>query len=164
MNVKKLAAEIGVVFAAAALLGFATNDLNPNGVKISINRPVKQTADAALQRHQELDSAEPIVIGKEQLKRLVQAKDIIIIDTRTPQEFLQGRIPNAINIPFERLEESIETIDSLAKTSWIVTYCDGPPCDKAQLLAAELIDMGFARVAYYDAGLDDWKKTEGVQQ
>ncbi len=146
-------------------MGFAANFVHPNGVKITINRPEKQAAeDTVFLQNMGGETNEAVVINKQQLKDLISTGTIILIDARRPQEFLHERIPNAINIPFEMLGDYIDTIDSLPKTSWIVTYCDEPPCDKAKLLATTLADMGFTRVAYYDAGLDDWKKTEDVEQ
>jgi rhodanese-related sulfurtransferase len=159
---KKLVIEIAAVIAAATFLGFAANFINPNGVKITINRPEKRAAKDTVFLQNSGETNEAVVISKQQLKELISS-GIILIDTRSPQEFLQERITNAINVPFEMLDDYISTIDSLPKTSWIVTYCDGPPCDKARLLAMNLADMGF-HVAYYDAGLDDWKKTEDVER
>ncbi|MBN1560037.1 rhodanese-like domain-containing protein [candidate division KSB1 bacterium] len=165
MSIKKVATQVISIIAAAVLLGLTANFMNPNGVKITINRSAGQASDDALFQHgADREMNEPIVINKEQLKKLLAAGDIIIIDTRSPQEFLHGRIPHAINIPFEMLDQAIATIDSMEKTSWIVTYCDGPPCDKAQHLGAMLSDMGFTRVAFYDAGLDDWKITEDIEE
>ena len=164
MSVKKTLINIIIVVVAASLLGFANNLLNPNGVKIAFDRPAKEAADNSIFSQDSSDeTTEAVVIDKEQLKELIAKGDVFLVDARDSQEFAQAKIPGAINIPFEMLGEFIDTIDNLPKTSWIVTYCDGPPCDKAQLLATTLTDMGFKHVAYYDAGLDDWKTTEDVE-
>ncbi len=49
--------------------------------------------------------------GNGKIKRALQ-KGAIIIDVRTPQEFDRGHIPDAFNIPVDRIKVSIERIKS----------------------------------------------------
>lgn len=44
-----------------------------------------------------------------------------IIDVRSPQEFASGHIDNALNIPLDRLQHSIEDLKEMPKP--IVAYC-----------------------------------------
>jgi rhodanese-related sulfurtransferase len=153
-----------LILAISAILGFANNYINPNRVELSHERPTADIAADSTFERENAPATGPVVVGKKQLKTLVQEENAIIVDARSPEEFLTGHIQDAINIPFDRLGEFIEQVDALPKDKWIVTYCDGPPCDKSEMLAFELFQMGFERVAYYDAGLEDWKTTEDIDQ
>ncbi|PWI34743.1 rhodanese-like domain-containing protein [Vibrio albus] len=44
----------------------------------------------------------------------------MVVDVRTPEEFNQKHLPNAVNIPLKTLPDSL---GSLPKDSWIVVYC-----------------------------------------
>lgn len=50
-----------------------------------------------------------------------QAEDYLLVDVRKPNEYLQGFIPNAINMPLDNLRDSISTIDD--KEQAIILYC-----------------------------------------
>jgi len=65
--------------------------------------------------------------------------DFILIDVRQADEFVQGHIPGAINIPRPELEASIETILA-APNQVIVVHCTDR--GRAQLVCHILRDMG----------------------
>ena len=160
MQLKKLSMEIISIFGASLIFGFANQAVNPNRIQISQVRPVADVvSDAAL-----TDSVavllEPLSVDKAQLKRLIQEENAVAIDARMEDEFAEDHIPGAINLPFDSIGEFLEEIDDLEKDQWVICYCDGPPCDKGRLLANVLFDRDFIRVAYYDAGLEDWKTSE----
>jgi len=48
-------------------------------------------------------------LGAGKIKRALE-KGAIIIDVRTPQEYDRGHIPDAFNIPVDRIKASIERI------------------------------------------------------
>ncbi len=48
----------------------------------------------------------------------------LIIDVRTEKEFSAGHIPEAINIPHDRIEERISEIEDF-KTKKVILYCRG---------------------------------------
>jgi len=165
MNLRSLFLPTLFILIISVILGFANNFLNPNRVVLSNERPTAQIIeDSTLEGASPEKISQPIVLGKEQLKKLILDGTAIVIDARTPDEFLSGHIIGAINIPFELLIDYIQQVDELPRDKWLVCYCDGPPCDKGKLLADELFKMDFKQVAYYDAGLDDWKTTEELEQ
>lgn len=65
------------------------------------------------------------VISAEELKKTLDAKkQIVLVDSRTEQEYAQGHIPRAINIP----PEKVNTIGPLLpknKAVQIIIYCRG---------------------------------------
>lgn len=65
------------------------------------------------------------IISAEELKKMSDAKkQIAIVDTRTEQEFRQGHIPKAINIPPEKVNVIASLLPKSKKTA-IVFYCRG---------------------------------------
>ena len=53
---------------------------------------------------------------------IVHADEAIWLDVRTPQEFSEGHVEPAINIPFEQISNRISEVTS-DKTSEIILYC-----------------------------------------
>ena len=47
---------------------------------------------------------------------------------------------------------------SLPKDNWLICYCDGPQCDLSELLAYQLMELGFEKVAIYHEGIEGWIK------
>ena len=67
-------------------------------------------------------------ITQQQFKRLIAQKNVVIVDTRTPEEFRLGHIPGAILLPLEGMmtwpDEYEKTAEMLQRsTKPIVTYC-----------------------------------------
>ena len=61
----------------------------------------------------------------EELKKMIdEGSKMLIVDTRGEYEYLQGHIPNAINIPQEKFD-IIETLLPKNKDMQIVFYCRG---------------------------------------
>lgn len=85
---------------------------------------------------------------------------VIFIDARSPEEFAEGHIKYAINIPFYGSENYSNAINSLNKNDIIVAYCSGADCDIAQLSGEELFEMGFKRVYVFVGGYDEWAKNK----
>jgi rhodanese-related sulfurtransferase len=163
-----------------AVLGLLVNFFHPHGVKIALKRPSPTyAADAALEpelppvhikgRREEPDdepavTGGPVFISKQQTRSLLGEGRAIAVDARLHADYAAGHIPGAINIPYDDLYQYRERLETLPKDKWIISYCDGPPCDLGEMLACELVNMGFSKVAIYEQGLDEWKGTEPVER
>jgi rhodanese-related sulfurtransferase len=58
--------------------------------------------------------------------RKLIAEGAVVLDVRTPEEFADGHLPNATNLPHHRVAASIADVDKLVagdKTKPIVVYC-----------------------------------------
>ena len=58
--------------------------------------------------------------------RKLIAEGAVVLDVRTPEEFADGHLPNATNIPHHRVAANIADVDKLVgadKTKPIVIYC-----------------------------------------
>ena len=96
-------------------------------------------------------------IGVQEAFELIQRNqgntDFIIIDVRTPQEFNEGYIENAVNIDFYS-ETFKEDLDKLDKNKTYFIYCrSGNRSGRAMPIMKEL---GFKEVYNLSAGIKDW--------
>ena len=65
-----------------------------------------------------------LMIDHQEFDRLSEgAEEILILDVRSPQEFAQGHIPGAINIPHHLLADRLDEISAF-KDKVAVTYCE----------------------------------------
>jgi len=53
----------------------------------------------------------------------MSAKPAFIIDVRSPLEYANGHLKDAVNIPHDRIEQAIDSIEGLEKNSSILLYC-----------------------------------------
>jgi len=49
----------------------------------------------------------------ENLKEIINRSDAVIIDVRTPEEFESGHVENSINIPLDKVPDSLERFRNL---------------------------------------------------
>ena len=98
-----------------------------------------------------LDSLEPVSRG-ELVKRL-RDKSVLLLDVRPEDEFAQGHLPGALNIPLSRLGKSLS---KLPKRAEIVAYCRGPYCVLSFEAVAALRAKGYNARRLED-GFPEWK-------
>ena len=81
-----------------------------------------------------------------------QTQDYLILDVRSPEEFAEGHIPHAINIPMERFGEAPpkELPDKAQK---IFVYCRSGA--RSQQAAQKLANMGYTNIVEM-GGIKDW--------
>jgi rhodanese-related sulfurtransferase len=79
---------------------------------------------------------------------------ILLVDTRSPEAFRKGHIPDAVNIPHRTMSSA--TTAQLDKAALIVTYCDGIRCNGSTKGALNMLRLGF-RVKELIGGLDCWR-------
>ena len=100
-------------------------------------------------------SAEAAATGlsPQQAQKKIQSNGMLLIDVREREDYIQGYIPGAENVPRGFLELRIESIDNDRDTSIIVYGTDG----QGPLAAQALQGMGYSDVAYITGELDGWK-------
>ncbi len=100
--------------------------------------------------------AVPRVMTGEQLKAAIDGKQkMVIVDTRTPDEFAQARIPGSVNVP-AGFVRSLSNRLPKNKGTLLVFYCRGMGCTLSPEAAAEAASLGYTNLAIYQAGIPDW--------
>jgi len=80
---------------------------------------------------------------------------VVVIDARSPESYVRGHIPGAVNIPHRTM--SADTTAHLDKNALVVTYCDGIGCNGSTKGALHMLRLGF-RVKELIGGLDWWRR------
>ena len=76
----------------------------------------------------------------------------LIVDVRTPEEFAEGHIPGAINVPNEEI--GTEMPDALPdKDQLLLVYCRRG--NRSKDSSQKLADMGYTNV-YEFGGIETW--------
>ncbi|MEQ9405012.1 MAG: rhodanese-like domain-containing protein [Cyclobacteriaceae bacterium] len=92
-------------------------------------------------------------IDAEQLKKL-NTDEVILLDVRTPAEWEQGRIKNAILINYRdsNFREQVAALDSEKP---VIVYCAAG--GRSTGASKVLQDAGFKTIYNYTGGFSDWK-------
>lgn len=93
-----------------------------------------------------------VQISQEEAAKLMQTEDCIILDVRTPEEFAEGHIPNAINFPVERMT-SAEMPQLPDKNQLILVYCRSG--NRSKTASKQLAQNGYTDVREF-GGIIDW--------
>lgn len=89
-------------------------------------------------------------LSQEQLLQLQQDAHISIIDVRSIEEFNDGHIPGAINIPHNQIQEHLEQLLPL-KEQQVVVYCRSGR--RAALAEKAMMELGLKDVHHLEG---DW--------
>ncbi|WJG08889.1 rhodanese-like domain-containing protein [Aliiglaciecola sp. LCG003] len=95
-----------------------------------------------------------IDINAEQLAKQSDA-NWLILDVRSAEEFSEGHVPNAINIPHTEIEQNIPLL-STHKDKPVVVYCrSGVRAAKATKI---LLEYGFSEIKHLQGDMQGWQQ------
>lgn len=77
----------------------------------------------------------------------------VLIDARSPDDYAQGHVPGAVNIPHRKIIASRMSV--YPESTLFVTYCAGPHCNGAVRAAARLARLGYP-VKIMAGGITGW--------
>lgn len=154
MNTAK---EIGIILGLSIAAAFAVNLLSPAGIAL-----VGQwdTARGVVTANAQNDIViEGIAIGTVDLARkLYDSGDYIFVDARSPEDYDQGHIKDAVSLPVGRFEDKIEAfLEHYPPEVSIVTYCSGRTCMDSHHLAEFLLEFGYDKINVFIDGFPGWK-------
>ena len=88
----------------------------------------------------------------EAIAMMEEKNDYIILDVRTPEEFAEKHIPDAINIPNETI--GTEDIPELPdKDQLILVYCRSG--NRSKQASDKLVGLGYTNIVEF-GGINDW--------
>lgn len=66
----------------------------------------------------------PVISAEDVRSRMTGAGNVLLVDTRTPDEYAAGHIPGAVNIPPERMKSAAPRLPK-DRSVPIIFYCRG---------------------------------------
>jgi rhodanese-related sulfurtransferase len=107
-------------------------------------------------------------ISREELQAKLNRQDKFqLVETLPEDQFRQGHLPGAVNLPPDQIKERASNIlpDCNAE---IVVYCGSSKCTASENAAKELEGQGYTRIRRYVGGKQDWidagQSLEGAPQ
>lgn len=92
-------------------------------------------------------------ISRSELLRRMKDKTVQVLDVRPEDEFAQGHVPGARNVPITQLKRYLSKLDRRIE---IIAYCRGRYCVMSFEAVAQLRDRGF-KARRLEDGLPEWK-------
>lgn len=86
-------------------------------------------------------------------EQIIKQPDVIVLDSRTAQEYADGHISNAVNIDVKLDDFEQKAVSTLDKTKTIAVYCRSGR--RSKIAAATLAKNGFT-VVELDCGIICW--------
>ena len=82
-------------------------------------------------------------------------KDILFIDARAEEYYLEGHIHGAIcNDDFDQLINDID--NRIINNDFFVVYCSDDDCGSSEELAYQLLDQGYLNIYLFKGGWKQW--------
>ena len=97
-------------------------------------------------------------VSPKEFSEVIADPTIVILDVRTPQEFAEGHLANAINIDFQsgNFEQEIASLD---KTKTYAVYCRSS--NRSGQAVKVMAKAGFTSMYDMDGGIIDWQAAGG---
>ncbi len=93
--------------------------------------------------------------GPIELERAIQSGEVNVVDVRASEDYAEGHIPGAVNLPKDRWQ----TLEGLRKDKVNVLYCYSQVCHLAAAAAVEFSGKGYP-VMELEGGIRAWKDHE----
>jgi rhodanese-related sulfurtransferase len=110
---------------------------------------VESALDAYRDRRHEFEQ-----VTAEELRRRLDADDVILLDVRPAEEYAAGHLPGARSLPWDEIEERLT---ELPGDTSVVAYCRGPYCVYADTALGVLAGRGW-NVARLEEGVAEWQQ------
>ena len=137
------------IFLFATTLALLTNFFRPDG--LTLLRPKLLPPST--------EDNKGNIISFQTLKEKFEQPRVIILDARSPDEFTEGHIPGAKNLPYyEFAEKASAVLKDIPCDREIIAYCEGLECSNAEDLAFLLKENGYAYVKVFEGGWEEWRE------
>ena len=106
-------------------------------------------------------------IGELELLEMLQDASATVIDSRTPDWFVAGSIPGAVNMPYTEMVDHLGELGcEIDFDGWecenaqpVALFCNGPWCGQSPTAIRRMIEAGFPadKISYYRGGMQVWR-------
>lgn len=152
---RPLPVRILLLVALSAVVAAAGNALSPAGIPWDLVPATDVRARSALGG---LDVVDPAAA-----RTIVTDRSAVILDARSPQEYLAGHVPGARWMPPSAAEPMLRAMrEPPARGERILVYCASDACDAALELGLWLRARGYERVGILAGGFEGWWGSGGT--
>lgn len=163
--------EIIVIVIVASVIGLVYNYTLPKPLPLIYTKKEIQKLDDDLlfgnsnsDTKAENAAQEEKTVTYEQMLKIIENDDFIIIDARNAELFNKSKIGNSLNIfPYSDEAEVVNKIFDLPQDKKIVVYCDGGNCDSSHKIAEMLLSFGYDNTFIYSGGWEEWSNKQGIE-
>lgn len=145
------------LLGATALMACSPSQTSGKTTKTVTTTTTTGTMTEATPAAQPAPSVSPVTdapfqtIDVKGLREMMQTSTVYLVDVRTPEEFAEGHVEGAINIPLDQIEARLS---ELPKDKSVHVICRS---GRRSAQAAEiLVKNGFAGVVNVDGGMNAW--------
>jgi phage shock protein E len=115
---------------------------------------VAPLACTATDRDSTRSDGSKLITAEELNQRIQSSQEPLILDVRSEEEYAEGHIPGALNIPHDELPDRLSEIE-VAKTDEIVVHCRSG--HRAGIAEKVLVDAGFSDVRDLEGHMNGWQ-------
>ncbi|MCK8601866.1 rhodanese-like domain-containing protein [Desulfoferrobacter suflitae] len=143
--------QAAAIFLFSALLALLVNALRPGGLA--------WFGDWTPEAQPTLETGENLIISLQEAEAFYYAEAALMLDARSPEEYVAGHIAGARNLPWEQFDARMnEVMQDVGREDLIITYCDGDSCNLSQEVALALMDRGYTNVRVLVNGWTLWQE------
>lgn len=139
------------VLVASAALGIGANHLSPRGIPIFPERTQDEVS---------FDLPPGLVsIALRGAAEAFEAQSALFVDARGAEEYAQGHVPGAINLPAREFEDRFPYLaEEVESASSVVVYCEGVECGDAIQVGERLFEVLGREVLVLEVGWRAWEE------
>lgn len=143
--------QCAAMFTLAVFLGFSINQFRDSRLPLF--------EDWSMEARMVSSYGERLDISLAEAKKAFLHKAVIFIDARSKDDFKNGHIKGARNLPWHEVDlKFVDVTKDISVNTPIITYCDGETCELSHNLAKFLLDSGFTNVQILINGWTKWQK------
>ncbi len=99
------------------------------------------------------------ILDAETVMQHINEGTAIIVDARDPNEYAEGHLPSAVNIPASDFKSYFNEFGmAMPRDFPIVIYCQGGDCDQSLEVIHKLNLLEFEALSLYEGGWLEWKE------
>lgn len=147
--------QLATLVLIAAAIGLSSNHLRTTGLPL--------IGDWSPEAQLITPSGDTLAISLADAEGMYYAHAAIFLDARSAEDYEQGHIEGALNLPWESppwedLDTRIaEKLKDYPQETRFITYCDGEACSMSKELAMAMLERGYTDVRVLVNGWTLWQ-------
>ncbi len=106
-------------------------------------------------------------IGELELLAMLEDPEILVVDSRIPENYEAGSIPGAVSMPYTEMVDHLAELGcEIDFEGWdceaarpVALFCNGPWCGQSPTAIRRMIEAGYPpeQIHYYRGGMQVWR-------